>query len=249
MTSVSWQPIPGGRRAVLDLTLAGLVVPSILTLPDHPGRVPAALLLHGYSSRKEVMADTVGRALVRHGVASLAIDLPLHGQRGTPVDLQNVRNPMEAARVWRLALREAELAVEHLGTRPEVDPARLAVVGYSLGSFLSVTLAARLPQVRAVVLAAGGDLPLGSPLTQAARLLVDPTRAVRKFEGRPLLMVNGRHDRTITPEQATRLYDAALDPKEIQWWDVGHTLPDAAIERAAGWLAERLGVPEQAART
>lgn len=236
-------PVPGGTRVRLEWRVDGDPVPAVLQLPSAaPGvRVPAALLLHGYSSRGEVMADTVGRALLRRGIASLAPDLPLHGTRGNPLDLGAVRNPLEAVRLWRLALREAGVAVEFLRTHPAVAPGRVGAVGYSLGSFLATALAARDPGVGAVVLAAGGDLPLGTPLTALARTVVDPVRAVRGLGGRPLLMVSGRHDPVIRPEQAERLFAAAREPKELRWWNAGHSLPAEAIEDAADWLSGRLG--------
>jgi hypothetical protein len=109
-----------------------------------------------------------------------------------------------------------------------------------MGSFLAVLLAADDPEVRAVVLAAGGDLPEGTPLAAVARAVVDPPRAVRKLAGRPLLMIHGKNDRTMRPAQAERLFAAAREPKEIRWWDAGHILPREAIDHAARWLAERL---------
>lgn len=236
--------LPGGRRLALEFRLGdGAPVPALLLLPDgaDPDGAPAALLIHGYSSRKEHMAESVGRALLARGVASLAIDLPLHGTRSDPVEAQSLRNPLDLMRHWRAAVREAALAVRYLRARPEVDGARLAVVGYSLGSFLAVTLAADEPALRAVVVAAGGDLPTHTPFAALARTVVDPLRAVRRLEGRPLLVVHGRNDRTVLPEQAERLFAAAGEPREIRWWDAGHYLPEAAIDDAARWLADRLG--------
>jgi len=104
-------------------------------------------------------------------------------------------------------------------------------------------LAAQVRDVSAVVLAAGGDLPQGTPLTAVARTVADPLRAVRKLEGRPLLMVNGRHDPLIRPEQAERLFAAAREPRELRWWEGGHVLPQAATEDAADWLAAQLRAP------
>jgi hypothetical protein len=232
--------VPGGRRIVLDFREEdGDSVPAILLLPDVESAAPGALLLHGYSSRKEHMADNVGRALLAEGIASLSIDLPLHGDRGDPLQAQSARNPLAAVRLWRAGLGEAKLAVRYLGARKEVDGERLGVAGYSLGSFLAVALAAAEPRVRAVVVA-GGDLPSGTPLATVARTVVDPTRAVRKLAPRPLLMVHGRDDRTVRPDQAERLYAAAGEPKELRWYAAGHYLPTAAIQYAAGWLRDRL---------
>ena len=132
------------------------------------------------------------------------------------------------------------LALGYLRARPEIDRECTAVAGYSLGSFLAVMAAADDPAVRAVVLAAGGDLPAGTPLSAVARAVADPVRAVRKLRGRPLLMVHGTGDRTMRPEQAQRLFDAASEPKELKWWNAGHILPPAAIDYGAEWLRARL---------
>lgn len=236
----SEKKVAHGRRIVLDFTAKGETVPGILLLPDAVEPVAGALLLHGYSSRREHMADEVGRALLAHGVASLSIDLPLHGTRSDPLQLQAARNPLALFGVWKQARRECALAVKYLGARKEVDRARIGVAGYSMGSFLAVLLAADDPEVRAVVLAAGGDLPDATPLAAVARTVADPLKAVRKLKGRPLLMVHGKNDRTMKPAQAERLFSAAGEPKEIRWWSAGHILPADAIDYAARWLAERL---------
>ncbi len=243
-TIVGEQPIPGGRRLTLEFREGGDTVPGVLLLPTNSVPAPAAVLLHGYSSRKEHMADSVGAALLRNGIASLAIDLPLHGTRGNPVQAQSLRNPLVVTGHWRTAIREAGLALHYLGARPETDRGRLAIVGYSLGAFLGVTVAARENSARALVLAAGGDLPSGTPFASLARAVVDPVRAVRDLAGTPLLMVHGKHDRTVRPEQAERLFTAAAEPKQIRWWDAGHILPAAAIDDAARWLAQTLAGPD-----
>ncbi|HEX6536813.1 MAG TPA: alpha/beta fold hydrolase [Gemmatimonadaceae bacterium] len=236
----SEQMVPGGRRLALEFRADVERLPAILLLPE--GRTPtsAALLLHGYTSRKEHMSDTVGEALLHCGVASLAIDLPLHGERSGSIEPMSVTNPLDVARRWRAALAECSLALGYLGARREVDGGRLAIVGYSLGSFLAVIVAAREPRVRAVALAAGGDLPEGTPFSKLIRTVADPLRAVRRLSGRPLLMVNGRWDRTIRPADAERLFAEAGEPKELRWWDAGHRLPPAAIADAAEWLASQL---------
>src|SRR5690349_9986440 len=86
----SSRDVPGGRRIAMELTATGREqVPGVLLVPDgfheRDQRVPAALLLHGFTSRKERMVEGIGRALLTHGVASLAIDLPLHGARAGTV--------------------------------------------------------------------------------------------------------------------------------------------------------------------
>jgi len=58
-------------------------------------------------------------------------------------------------------------------------------------------------------------------------------------------MVNGRYDRTITPAQAERLFEAACEPKEIHWYQGGHWPPPSEIEFAAEWLSARLSQGSQ----
>lgn len=230
---------PDARRAEIHLHVKGVDVPAILQLPA--GRpAPAALLLHGYSSRKERLADTVGRAFFERGIASLAIDLPLHGEREGDMDADSLRNPIAVVGHWKLALEECSAALRFLEAHPDIDGGRLAITGYSMGSFLGITAAAADPAVRAVVLAAGGDLPPNTPFASLIRMVADPPRAARALAGRPLLMVHGTRDRTVTPAQAERLFAAAQEPKKLLWYDSGHWLPNNAIDDAATWLADTL---------
>jgi fermentation-respiration switch protein FrsA (DUF1100 family) len=157
---------------LLDLVHGAERVPATLLLPPGARSAPVALLLHGFSSSKERMVHSVGRALLQRGVASLALDLPFHGERDGGGDAIPYRNP-------------------------------LALV----------------------------------------RRAVDPLRAVRKLRGRPLLLVNGRSDRTTRPAQAERLFAYAEEPKELRWYEGGHWPPASAIEDAAQWTAERLHGP------
>jgi len=237
-------PVRGGRRQLLEFHAgdADSAIPAVFLLPDGGGTSPGVLMLHGYSSRKEHLSDGLGMALLGRGIASLSIDLPLHGTRQDPVQAQAARSPLTMFSLWRQAREESQLAARFLRARAEVDAECTAVLGYSLGSYLGVQLAADDRAVRAVVLAAGGDLPRGTPLATVARGVADPIRAVRKLAGRPLLMVHGRADRTVRPDQAERLYAAAGQPKEIRWYDAGHAPTPKAWTDSRRWLADHLGL-------
>lgn len=232
-------PVPGGQRIALEFRAQGDSIPAILQLPDSTP-APTALLIHGLTSRKETMADSLGAALLQQGIASLAIDLPLHGERFEGESPRSLRGAMELVKHWRAARKDCALAVNYMAARPEVDAGCLAVVGYSLGSYLGLALASDEPRIRAVILAAGGDLPTGISFESLARSVIDPPKLARSIAGTPLLMVHGRGDRTVLPEQAERLFAAAQEPKELVWYDAGHVLPRAAGDYAATWLKSRL---------
>ncbi len=233
--------VPAGREITLTIREGedGTPVPSVLQLPDEDSPVPAALLVHGFSSVKEVMARSIGRALLLRGIASLAVDLPLHGERSDGDLFKRGANPLELLRELRTAVDEGAMALGYLAAHPATDATRMATVGFSLGSWIAMRVGAGHSGVRAVVVAGGGDLP-DTSFGTLVRPFVDPLAAVRALNGRALLMVHGRRDRTIPPAQAQRLFDAAGEPKSIEWYEAGHYLPEAAIDRAASWVAEQL---------
>ena len=229
-----------GEERTLDLVHGTERLPASFLVPAGAPPAPAALLLHGFGSSKERMTQSVGRALLGRGVASLAVDLPFHGERGGSRDALPYRNPLALVNAWRSAVREARAAVEWLTAQPEIDDARIGVVGYSLGGFLALMTASEERRVRVIALAAAGDLPEGTPYAAFVRRAVDPLRAARKLGGRPLLLVNGRRDTTTRPAQAERLFAFAEEPKQLVWYEGGHWPPPSAIEDAAEWTATRL---------
>jgi dienelactone hydrolase len=222
-----------GQQRTVDLVSGRERVPAIWLVPSGGTPAPAALLLHGFSSSKERMAQAVGRALLARGVGSLALDLPFHGER-EGADRAIPKNPLALVGAWKTAVAESRAAVAWLAAQPETSASRIGVVGYSLGGFLALMTAAEEERLRVVALAAAGDLPDQTPYAALVRGLVDPLRAAARLEGRPLLLVNGRRDMTTRPAQAERLFAAAREPKTMVWYAGGHWPPDAAIETAAG---------------
>jgi dienelactone hydrolase len=241
--------MPNAAKELLELDAGGEAVPALLQRPVADRALPGVVLLHGFSSNKSRMADSIGRALLERGVASLAIDLPLHGAREGGVEGLSLRNPLALVQKWRLAVREANAAIEYLAAHPALDRKRIGIAGYSLGAYLAIIAASDNRLIRVVALAAGGDLPEHTPFASLLRTVADPARAARNLGGRPLLMVNGRYDRTITPAQARTLFEAAAEPKEIHWYDGGHWPPPHAVNLSAEWLAARLAAPASHSRT
>jgi fermentation-respiration switch protein FrsA (DUF1100 family) len=231
---------PEGRSITLVFNWNGEQVPAIFLLPNRKEQpMPAALLLHGFNLKKEHMATAIGRELLSKGIASLAIDLPYHGERYTGY-FKPPASPFEMMRQWRAAQQECRLALQFLAEHPELDRGRLCIIGYSLGAFLGLKVAADETYLRAFVLAAGGDLPDYIPFAGMVRMLADPVDWVRHLKGRPLLMMHGKQDTIVPPDLAERLFAAAAEPKQFLWFDSGHILPQEAMQHAAQWLVQNL---------
>jgi fermentation-respiration switch protein FrsA (DUF1100 family) len=228
-------------QSIVQLDMgAGERVPAVLQLPEVAGPVPAALLLHGFTARKEEMSDSIGAALARRGVASLSPDLPSHGERIGGIEGMSLTDPIALVRNWRLALKEAHAAIRYLAEHTAVDSLRVGIVGYSLGAYISSFVASANPRVQAIALVCGGDLPARTPFVSLVRRVADPRRAVRRLAGRPLLMMNGERDRLILPEQARTLFDAAGEPKELRWYKGPHLPPRFVVDDVADWVFNRL---------
>ena len=229
-------------REEIQVATPGERVPGVLLRPSTPARAPGVLLLHGLSSTKERMADSIGAALAGRGLASLAIDLPLHGSRNGDVRSLAALHPFAIIANWRLAVTDAIAALDFLADHRSIDGSRLALVGYSLGAFLSVQLASEDSRIEGVVLAAGGDLPDALPAETMVRAIADPLKSIRRMN-KPVMMINGQFDGTVTPSQARRLHEAAREPKTIRWYRGGHWPPQSELEAAADWIAALFGSP------
>lgn len=215
----------------------------LLIRPAAGGPFPCALLLHALSSDKEAMIEWFGRPLAARGVAALALDAHLHGERKPPTAAPLA--PLEYLDLARESVVEYRQALDHLVTRLEIDPERIGLLGYSLGAMMGAILAGVDERVKAAVLMVGGDMvrtrlpPLPAFLQERVDV-VSPANFVAHISPRPVLFLNGTGDSTVPRDAATALHEAAREPKEIRWVDAGHHLPPEAAAEGVEWLIARL---------
>ena len=127
----------------------------------------------------------------------------------------------------------------------DADPARLAVVGYSMGVQAAATAAAIDGRAKAVVLMAGRANPSRTPGDPAWEQLfrsIDTVRFVPDLAPASVLVQGGERDRVIPRAELEELYEATSEPKELRWYAAGHELtPKAGRERVA-WLSAELAL-------
>ena len=147
-------------------------VPGYIALPDRPGRRPAILTMHGHSSSKDNMfgydpsSQDVAALLARRGYVVLGIDNYFNGERkgkGPAGELETMAKGSDqemslfklnlwlGRTLWGMMLRDEQIALDYLASRPEVDPNRIGAQGMSMGSTRAWWLAAIDDRVKAVV--------------------------------------------------------------------------------------------------
>jgi dienelactone hydrolase len=238
----------GARALRFEFTSRGDRVPGRLLLPPSGANpCPLILLQHGAGGSKESeYLDVVAAPWVARGAAVASIDFPLHGERANPKLARFLHSG--AARPGDDALRTAfaRQAVSDLGRAldtlagiADLDAARVAYAGFSLGALVGVLFCALDSRPRAAALALGGG-GFGPPA-------LDPVRFVARIAPRAVLFVNARGDETLPRAAAEALHAAAAPPKEVAWFDGGHaTLPGVALKTMWQFLARHLGLAGRA---
>jgi len=161
--------------------------------PQGRGPFPAILLNHGSGrtpedlrrlGRYEQNAATLGPVFARHGYVFLYLfrrGVGLSADQGTnAVDLMNsesvargqqARNALQLQLLEHREMDDAQAALNFLRALPDVDAQDVALVGHSFGGSLTLLLAEREPNLRAVVIFSGAGYSFDRSPELRARLL------------------------------------------------------------------------------
>ena len=184
------------------VTLGGWFVP-----PDSPAPWLTLIVFSGNAGHRALRAP-LAAALAPYGMATLLMDYRGYGgNRGSPSE-------------EGLAL-DARAARAYVGTRRDVDPARIVYFGESLGTAVAIRLAAeQKPQALILRSPFVSLVELGRyhyPLLPVRWLLADrfeSTERIRQIRC-PLLVVAGDCDGIIPLAMSERLFAAAAEPKRF----------------------------------
>src|SRR5512143_2603583 len=177
----SFAPMARGQRSAVPDTVVvhdgSVTLHGLLWHPAGPGPFPAILLNHGSGRTPQELArlgpyerqaDTLGPVFARHGyvllflfrrgvglsatqganaIDSMNVELAAHGQEG--------RNTLQLQLLEGREMSDALAGLALLRRLPDVDPHDIGLVGHSFGGSLTFLMAARVPEVRAVVIFSG----------------------------------------------------------------------------------------------
>ncbi len=160
--------------------------------PASASSAPAILLLHGAGGNTGFWLDRIAPAVTRLGIALFAVHY--FDRTGTTrADASTLADPANS-RLWLETLTDA---LHHIASRPAVNPQRIALVGISLGAFLSLALATKRPS------------PMPRCLVDISGGLIEPFAAQATSTFPPTLILHGAADTVVPATHATAL-DALL---------------------------------------
>ncbi|MCP3144655.1 alpha/beta hydrolase [Pyxidicoccus xibeiensis] len=197
------------------LTLRGWYVPS--------RNRAAVVLVHGFAgNRAQLLFEA--RALAGAGFGVLVFDSRAHGESdGDRVTWGDGER------------RDVTAALDFVSARPDVDPARLGLFGFSMGGTTALLVASADPRVKAVAAAGAypaleadvysgygrwGALSAEPVLWTLRRAGVDvdavrPIDGMCRLQGRPLLLINGDVDPDAPAKLQASLFRSACEPKAL----------------------------------
>lgn len=193
-------------------------------LPPMGGRRPTVLVLHGSGGSCDFPEHT--RELTARGYVTLAP----HYFESTGTSWADLDSIQRHGLSWGKTIVDA---VEFARQLPNVDPELIGLLGFSLGGYLAIAVAAHDPQIKCVVEFFGG-------LPEKFLPTIDHLP--------PTLILHGEDDRIVPVRHAMRLKQLCEEKKfcfEMEIYSgAGHnfsgTLMQTAMGRAMAFLNQRL---------
>lgn len=121
---------------------------------------PLVILVHGMGDRSTIPCKFLARTLVRRGIACFVLYLIFHSSRMPEIVRQRlpVLTPEEWFEGYQVSVIDVRQIVDWANSRTEIDQEQVAVVGMSLGGFVSAIAMGVDERIKAgVFLIAGGN--------------------------------------------------------------------------------------------
>jgi pimeloyl-ACP methyl ester carboxylesterase len=155
-------------------------------------------------------------------------------------------------------------AVDLLEQRPDVDSEQLAYIGISYGGAMGGLFAGIENRLKAYVLEVGDgglvnhffgmdDLVFAAEKFNKSAINkqwfddmwpIEPLHYVGNAAPAALLFQNGKSDLLVPAHDAIRYQLAGSSPKEIMWYESGHSLNDQALKDQFKWLGQYINLKE-----
>jgi len=242
----------------LAVTVDGINIAGEVYIPSGNGRYPALCICHGIPAAQYDPSDlgyaNLAQRICEAGFAAAIFNFRGAGRSGGNLDILG----------WKCDLKAVVRSVASL---EQVDSGRLGVMGSSAGGAVATCVAAEETRISFVVLMASPadfsglvDPVKARPFIEYLRKIglirdndyptdvaewargfgaVSPVACIGHISPRPVLIIHGDKDDTVSLDHARRLFAAAGEPKElIILPGAGHRLrlDESAVNAAQTWL-------------
>jgi carboxymethylenebutenolidase len=234
-----------GEPETVSVHNGAVTLQALLWRPQGRGPFPAILLNHGSGRTREELerlgpyernAEKLGPLFARHGYVFLYLFRrgvgPSTDQGANSVDLMNrefaahgqeARNALQLRLLEDRDMTDARSGLKFLRTLPYVDARDVGVIGHSFGGSLTVLMAEREPDLRAVVIFSGA----GYSFDRSPELREQLLAAVEHIAP-PVFFIHAANDYSLS---SGRVLDARREqlgkPHRLKIYPpIGHTVED-----------------------
>jgi hypothetical protein len=129
--------------------------------PRDTSCAPLAIMVHGWGDRSVIPCRLLARTLAKKGIASFILYLVFHSKR-MPEAIRNriplFLTPEEWFEGYRASVIEIRQIIDWASSRPELSREQIAVIGISLGGFVSAIAMGADKRIKAgIFLVTGGN--------------------------------------------------------------------------------------------
>jgi len=177
-------------------------------LPRNAKNVPLAIVVHGWGDRSAVPCRLLARSLVKKGYAAFIFYLVFHTSRMTEILAGHMPylNTEDWFEGYRASVIELQQVVDWAYSRPELDKDRIAILGISLGGFISEIAMSLDKRIKAgVFIVAGGNSEIITWKTKSEAIVIghgctrDECRDIRSRYPKYLAQVNEKGVDNVVP--------------------------------------------------
>jgi cephalosporin-C deacetylase-like acetyl esterase len=230
---------------------------------------PVVIAIHGWTGNKEVMLINCLR-MADAGFCTISVDARMHGDRLDPEFWGKIAEnfPKTFFTIVVETAKDISQILDFLEMRDDVDPARIGVMGVSMGGFITLVAAFLEKRIKAAVSVIGAanfplfierivslkvlpfkEKPMLQPDEETKKLYqnYDPLNNLEKFPPAALLLIGGLMDEFILKEGIETLYEALKpyynaykDRLKLKFFDVGHIYTPEMEAEVIKWFREHL---------
>jgi len=144
-------------------------------LPRNAKNVPLAIVVHGWGDRSAIPCHLLASSFIKKGYAVFIFYLVFHTKRMPEILAGHMPylNTEDWFEGYRASVIELQQVVDWAYTRPELDKDRIAILGISLGGFISEIVMSLDRRIKAgVFMVAGGNSEIVTWNTKSEAIVV-----------------------------------------------------------------------------